>query len=193
MYERESRENYFLTLVKFLLFLVILCFLAAVSKEFWSEIRFGEGLNLSVLVFSIIAAFGFYEFIADLGPLYKRLQHFFFRSSFAGLILPSLLLLLMFGYFFLPRIFNASFNKDVFVFLGGFSLTMHLIFVARQTQGRSLATAVNYLFVFSGLCLINLILFMAYLKIGYDISIGSVLIQGAEKGVDLIQSSSNIF
>ncbi|UCD16025.1 MAG: hypothetical protein JSV34_02945 [Candidatus Omnitrophota bacterium] len=182
------RNNYLVTLVKFILFLVIFCFLIKLGKEFWKEIRGEEGFKMSVLYMSVLFSFMFYTFIADLNDFYKKVQRFFFRSSFVSFLVPSVLVLLGIGYFLMPKIFGFSFNKDTFVFLGGFVLTAHLNFVARETKGHTFNTFINYLFVFSILCIINLLLFVVYLKVAFNVHIGEIFVGGLKQSVVLINS-----
>ena len=147
MDEGGLRNNYIFTLVKLALFLIILCFLIALTKEFWQEVKVTEAFDIKVLVVSMLCAFSFYVFIADLNSFYKGIQKFFFHSSFFAYLIPSVLVVVGIGYFFLPKIFNTAFSKDTFVFIGGFALTGHLIFVARGNQGHNFPTVVNYLFI----------------------------------------------
>ncbi|NQT28563.1 MAG: hypothetical protein HQ570_03090 [Candidatus Omnitrophica bacterium] len=190
MDEGGLRNNYIFTLVKLALFLIILCFLVALTREFWQEVNTTEAFNVKVLVVSILCAFSFYVFIADLNSFYKGIQKFFFHSTFFAYLIPSVLVLMGIGYFFLPKILNLVFSKDAFVFVGGFTLTGHLIFVARGNQGNNFPTVVNYLFIFSILYILNLLLFSVYLKIGFSINIGRIIFDGMKGGSGLIQSIS---
>ena len=190
MEDRELRNNYIFTLVKFALFLIILCFGVELTREFWRELRATEGFDTGLLVISLLSAFSFYVFIADLDNLYKKVQNFFFHSTFFAYLIPSALVVLGVGYFFLPKIFNIAFNRDVFMFFGGFILTGHMIYIARGNQGHNFPTAINYLFIFSILYILNLLLFSVYLKIGFHINIGRFIFTGMKSGANLIQ---NIF
>ena len=190
MEERGLRNNYIFALIKLVLFLIIFCFLSAVTKQLWQELRSKDNFDISVLVFSTLFTFAFYTFLVDLNGFYKKIQNFFFRSSFIALLFPSILILLAIGYFFIPKVLNFAFDKDIFVFLGGFSLTMHLIFIARQTKGHSFAAVINYLFMGSILYILDLALFGVYLRIGYKVQIGKVMLEGIKGGAGLIY---NIF
>jgi hypothetical protein len=189
MVERNLRNNYFLTLIKFVLFLLILCFIVEISKAFFKEIETKEDFNLNIFYLSILSPFLFYAFVANLNNLYKKIQDFFFRSTIFSYFPPSLLIFLGIGFILIPKIFNFAFNKNIFLFSGGFVATMHLIFIARQNRGGSFSTFINYLFNFSILYIINLILFTLYLKIGFDLNLKSIFIEGTKKGVSLIQNT----
>ena len=186
--ESGLRNNYIFALIKFVLFLIIFCFLTEVTREFWREVRVKENFDIAVLVLSLLSCFGFYAFIADLNGLYKGIQNFFFRSSFFSLVFPSILIILGLGFFFLPKVLNFTYDRDIFVFVGGFVLTGHLIFVARETKGRNFPTVINYLFIFSILYILNLIFFGLYLKINYSLRIGNVALEGMKQGAALIQT-----
>ncbi len=190
MDESGLRNNYIFTLIKLTLFLIILCFLVALTREFWKEVRTTETFNTGVLTVSVLCAFSFYVFITDLNNFYKNIQRFFFHSTFFAYLIPSVLVVIGIGYFFLPKIFNLTFSKDAFTFIGGFALTGHMIFVARGNQGYNFITAVNYLFIFSILYILNLLLFSVYLKIGFHIDIGRIIFDGIKSGASLIQSIS---
>ena len=188
MDESGLRNNYVFTLIKLALFLIILCFLIALSREFWQGIKTADAFVTKTLIVSVLCAFSFYIFIADLNNFYKGIQRFFFHSTFFAYLIPSVLVLVGIGYFFLPKILNITFSKDAFVFIGGFALTGHMIFVARGNQGHNFPTAVNYLFIFSILYILNLLLFSVYLKIGLNINIGKIIFAGVKNGATLIQS-----
>jgi hypothetical protein len=190
MDEQGARGNFIFTLIKFILFLIIFCFLAEVTKEFWREVRSAKDLKLTTLVLPVLCAFGFYTFLTDLNEIYKKIQNFFFRSSFFSLVFPSLLILAALGYFFLPKIMKASYDRDVFIFIGGFLFTVHLIFIARETKGHTFSAVIHYLFIFSILYILNLMLFGLYLKIAFKLEIGKVALDGMRNGAILIQ---NIF
>ncbi len=182
-----AKQNYFLTLIKFFLFLLIFCFLVSFSKQFYHGMKSVEDLNVDILFLSVLSAFSFYTFIADLNDFYKKMQNFFFHSAFASYLVPSFLILLGLGYFILPRVFNAEIDKDVFIFLGGFIATSHLIFVARETKGNTFAAFINYLFTFSILYIVVLFLLGVYLMAAFKLDLHKILVDGVMGGATLIK------
>jgi putative flippase GtrA len=72
------------------------------------------------------------------------------------------------------------------VFLGGFVVTSHLTFVARENKGHSFNTFINYLFMFSILCIINMILLGLYLRVAFKIHIGAIIIESLKDSFSLI-------
>lgn len=188
MDETGLRNNYLFALVKLVIFLLIFCFLVTFTKELWQELRSKEGFHMTVLILSLLCSFAFSAFVIDLGKHYKNIQSFFFRNSFAALVVPSMLIVLAIGYFFMPKLAGVTINRDIFVFLGGFTLTTHLVFIANNTKGHNFTTVINYLFIFSILYLLNLLLFSGYLRIAFNIHIGKVIIDGVKGGAALIQS-----
>ncbi|MCK4916860.1 MAG: hypothetical protein KAI91_05840 [Candidatus Omnitrophica bacterium] len=190
MEERGLKNNYIYTLIKFALFLLILCFLVELTKVFWNVLGDIEKFNLNILILSILSLFIFYNFIADLNNVYKKIQNFFFRSSFFSLLFPALLLALGLGYFFLPKILNLHINHNIFIFLGGFVFTGHLTFISRELKGHSFNSFINYLFIFSILYILNIVLFGLYLSNDFTLDMGEIVLQGMMNGAILIQ---NIF
>jgi len=190
MDESGLRNNYVFTLIKFLLFLIILCFLVSLSREFWQQLKIADSASIKVLTISILSAFSFYAFIADLNNFYKGIQRFFFHSTFFAYIVPSILILIGLGYFFLPKVLDMNFSRATFVFIGGFVITGHMIFVARGNQGHNFSTAVNYLFICSIIYILNLLLFSAYLRVGLHLDIGKIIFEGVKSGATLIQGIS---
>lgn len=190
MDESGLKNNYIFTLIKLALFLIILCFLVALSREFWGELKTTETFSLSILTVSVLCAFSFYVFITDLNNFYKTIQRFFFHSTFFAYLIPSALVIMGVSYFFLPKIFNLTFSRDAFTFLGGFALTGHMIYIARGNKGHNFNTTVNYLFIFSILFMLNLLLFSVYLRVGFNINIGKIVFEGIKNGANLIQSIS---
>ena len=189
MDEGGLRNNYVFTLVKLVLFLILFSFLVELTKELWQELATEKGFNLNILVISILSSFAFCTFCTDLNDYYRHIQKFFFRSLFFSLLFPSVLIVLMVGYFLLPKIMNVVYNKDVFIFLGGVAFTTHLTLLARETRGKNFTTFVNYLFIFSILYILNLILLGAYFRIGFNVHIGKVIVEGIKGGAGLIQST----
>ena len=189
MDEGGLRNNYVFTLVKLVLFLILFSFLVELTKELWQELATEKSFNLNILVISILSSFAFCTFCTDLNDYYRHIQKFFFRSLFFSLLFPSVLIVLMVGYFLLPKIMNVVYNKDVFIFLGGVAFTTHLTLIARETRGKNFTTFVNYLFIFSILYILNLILLGAYFRIGFNVHIGKVIVEGIKGGAGLIQST----
>lgn len=188
MEEKVTKQNSFFTFIKFFLFLIIFCFVVSLSKEFFKAIRAEKAININILFFSALSAFSFYTFLADLNGFYKKMQNFFFHSSFVSYLIPSFLVLLGIGYFILPKTFNFEIDKDVFIFLGGFVFTSHLIFIARESKGKTFSAFINYLFNFSILYIINLLLLCAYFMTAYKIDLGKILVEGLTGGALLIKN-----
>ena len=189
MDEGGLRNNYVFTLVKLVLFLILFSFLVELTKELWQELATEKGFNLNILVISILSSFAFCTFCTDLNDYYRHIQKFFFRSLFFSLLFPSVLIVLMVGYFLLPKIMNVVYNKNVFIFLGGVAFTTHLTLIARETRGKNFTTFVNYLFIFSILYILNLILLGAYFRIGFNVHVGKVIVEGIKGGAGLIYST----
>lgn len=188
MDEKGSRGNYFFIIVKFFLFLLLFSFLVAFSREFYKEVKSLKDFNLDVFFVSILSCFMFYIFLADLNNIYKGIQSFFFHSSQLSFFIPPLLILLGIGYLVVPKIFNVGFNKEVFLFLGAFVVVAHLIYVARETKGTTFGDFINYIFLFSIMYIISLILFEVYLKVAFNLNVGKINFEGARSGADLLKS-----
>jgi len=188
MDESGLRNNYVFTLVKLVLFLILFSFLVELTKELWQELKIKESFNLNILVISILSSFAFCTFCTDLNDYYRHIQKFFFRTPFVSLLFPSVLILLSAGYFLLPKFMNTTYNKDIFIFLGGFTFTTHLTLIARETRGRNFTTFINYLFILSILYILNLIILGVYFRIGFNVHIGKVIVEGIKGGAGLIQS-----
>jgi len=189
MDESGLRNNYVFTLVKLVLFLILSSFLVEITRELWQELRTREGFNLNILVISMLSSFAFCVFCTDLNDYYKHIQKFFFRSPFVSLLFPSLLVLLSVGYFLVPKFMNTTYNKDIFIFLGGVAFTIHMTLVARETRGRNFVTFINYLFILSILYILNLIILGIYFRIGFNVHMGKVIVEGIRGGAGLIQGT----
>jgi hypothetical protein len=190
MDERGLKNNYIFTFVKCILFVILFCFLVELTRDFWREMGSRERFDLRMLVFSVLFCFAFYTFCVDLNDVYKKIQNFFFRSTFFSLVFPSLLIVLGLAYLLLPKIFSLPFNRDIFIFSGGFAFTVHLIFTARETKGYSFSAFIHYLFIFSILYMLNLMLLGLYFSIAFKVHVGRIVLSGAKDGAILLQ---NIF
>ncbi|MBN2483257.1 MAG: hypothetical protein JXD21_03530 [Candidatus Omnitrophica bacterium] len=186
MAKYESRSNYLITLAKFVFFLIFFCFMVKLTGNLLSDMQSIATLSLKVFYVSIFSALMFYLFIADLNTIYDHIQNFFFRHSFVNLILPSVLVLLALGYFIIPKIWSLSFDKDTFVFLGGFILMIHLIYIAQQTREGSFVGFVNYLFMFSTLYVVSIFLFAVYLRVAFPLNIGDLIVHSFNDSTRLV-------
>ena len=183
----ESKNSYLITLAKFVFFLIFFCFMVKLTGNLLNDMRLIATLDLKIFYISIFSAFTFYLFIADLNTIYDHIQNFFFRHSFVNIILPSILVLLALGYFIVPKIWSLSFNKDTFVFLGGFILMVHLIYIAQQTRESSFVGFVNYLFMFSTLYVVSVLLFAIYLRVAFPLDIGDLIVDSFNDSTRLVQ------
>ncbi|MCK4810051.1 MAG: hypothetical protein KAS99_03830 [Candidatus Omnitrophica bacterium] len=188
MEKQGLRNSYIVTLAKLFIFLIIFCFLPGITTNFFGDLRQSPGFKSFILYFSILTPFLFYTFVADLNEVYGRVQDFFFRHSFFSLIVPSILIVLALGYFIIPKILGSSFNKDIFLFLGGVISTVHLIFIARRLKASTFSGFVHYLFIFSLLYTVSLFLFAIYLKVGFKLGLLKILSDSLRSGASLIES-----
>ncbi len=188
MEDKGLKHNYVFTIVKLILFLIIFCFLAELTRGFWREIRAKKNLDTAIFILGVVFPFAFYVFLADLNDFYRKIQNFFFRSSFFALVFPAPLIILGLGYFLIPKILNLTFSRDIFVFLGGFIFTTHLMLIARETKGDTFTSFIHYLFIFSILYILNLIFFGVYLKVSFNIQLGELILEGAKDGANLIKT-----
>lgn len=187
-------NNYIFALGKIFLFLIIFCFIWKVTGEFLDELENQKEVKIFVFYLSILFPFLFYTFIGDLNFLYHKIQRFFFRTEPLSLLFPSLLILSGIGFLILPKLLNLSLNRDIFVFVGGVFFTIHLIFSARSLRSNSFIGIANYLFNFSLIYLITLLLLMSYLRIGVNFSLKETVSSGFKKGTILLkQISTQIF
>lgn len=184
----SPKHNLFFTVVKFFLFLIIFCFLVSLTKEFLKEVKATKGLSINLLFVSMLSSFMFYAFFVDLNELYKKIQQFFFHASQVSLFVPAFIILLGIFYFVLPKVFHFDFDRSVFVFMGGFLFTSHLVYIAREIKGTTFADFVNYLFMFSILYIINLIIFSIYLTVAFEMDLAKVTVDGLKGGAILIRN-----
>lgn len=182
MTEKASRHNYLFALVQLVLFLIIFCFVAQISRQFFLGMLAAIGLNIKTFFISVFCCFSFYVFIADLNELYKKVQSFFFKSSIFSYVIPFFLFILGIAYFILPKVFDIQLSERLFLFLGGFILTAHLIFVAGELKEETFSGFINYLFFFSLLYLVILIMFGLYLKAAFTFNLFNAFVEGVREG-----------
>jgi hypothetical protein len=183
-----KRHNLFFTLIKLFLFLIIFCFLVSFTRDFFKIAKATKDLGSSIIFVSMLSTFMFYAFAVDLNELYKKIQQFFFHASGVAYFVPALLILAGLSYFILPKVFHFDFDKKIFVFLGGFILVCHLIYAARDTKGTTFGDFVNYLFMFSILYIVNLIIFSIYLTVAFELDLARFTISSLKGGALLIRN-----
>ena len=188
MEEKALRNNYLFTFVKFFLFVVLFCFLIEMTREFLIEARSQGGLNVNLLLVSVFSCLFSYIFIADLNDPYKQVQMFFFRSPVVSYLAPFVLVAAGLICFIISRIFNVKIDRGVFVFFGGFIFTAHLIYIAKETKGKTFIESINYLFTLSVFYLLNLVLLGVYMNAILRFRIGRVAAEGVRDGAVLIQT-----
>ncbi len=184
---RGLRNNYILLAGKLIFFVLSFCFLIKFTMNFLQEIEELKELKIEVFLASVLSTLIFYIFIADLNSLYEKIQGFFLKSPFLLLLIPVSLIILGIGYFIIPKVLNISFNKDIFLFVGGVFLMMHLIFIAHRTRGSTFVDFINYLFTFTLLCIISLFLLGFYLRVGSRIQIEKIIWSSAQESFSLMK------
>ncbi len=182
------KNNYIFSLLGFVLFLVLSCFMFEATRTFLDKLD-SNSAKVWILFLGAALPLIFYTFIADLDGIYEKMQHFFFRQATIQLLLPSILILFMIAYFVIPKLLRASFNKDIFVCLGGISFVIHLIFAARQSREPGFTGFVSYLLIFGLLYISTLFMLSVYLKIGFNMHLGSLILDSAKSGFSLVKGT----
>lgn len=186
--EKFGSRSYLITLGKFIVFVLLVCLIVELARSFVKELRVIEGFRFGVLYLAILSPFLFCEFISDLSPLYNKVQNFFFRNSFICLVLPSLLILVALGYFIIPKLLNISLHKETFVFIGGFIFMTHLIYIARNIKSSHFIGFINYIFLFSMLFIVTILLFGVYLRVAYNFHLWKVIVDSISSGTSVAKS-----
>ncbi len=188
MEKRGLKSNYIITFINSFLFLLLFCVIYTLTRCFIKALKTNEEIKLWVLFFGLASPFIFYTFFANLNGIYEKIQSFFFKHTFLNLIIPSLLIVLALGYFFIPKIFSFSFNLHIFLFLGSIAFSLHFIFVAYQLKSSTFSGFINYLFILSMIYIFCLVIFGIYLLIGYSFPLKEILGEGIKEGFSLIKS-----
>jgi hypothetical protein len=158
------------------------------SKLFLAELRNISSSSVTIFIASIFSCFVFYTFVVNLRSLYRKIQMFFFRSTFVSYIIPFVLFIAGISCFILPKVFNFSLRPNLFIFLGGFIFTAHLSYIAAESKGTTFPDFVHYLFILSILYILNLLFLGLYLNAFFNFHIGKIAIEGIKSGAILIQS-----
>ncbi len=188
MEKRELRSNYIIAFINFFLFLLLFCLIYAVSRSFIKTLKASEEIRVGVLFMGLVSPFIFYTFVADLNSVYEKVQNFFFRHTFLTLVVPAFLVALLLGYFFLPKIFDFSFNRQIFLFLGSAAFSLHIIFVAGQLKSTTFSGFINYIFVLSLVYLFCLVVLGVYIILGFKFPLKEALVGGIKEGFSLIRN-----
>jgi len=185
---KQSNDNFFLALVKFILFLGILYFAAGFTYQFAMAVHGAADVDILLLPGTVFFAFCYYLFVKDLNEAYKKIQTFFFRAPALSNLVPFLLLLAAITYFVLMKFFNMAINRAAFVFVGGFIVSAHLIFVSHETRGESFAQFAGYLFNFSLYYLVNIMLLAAYFNVVFNFNVLRVFLDSLERSIAVVRN-----
>lgn len=164
-------------IIKFILGILFLPFVYSVSVAFLNEFSIVEKSLQRQFWAGTISFLIVYLFIWEPARIYSRGQKIlevifrFFAPlvRVAPYLLPIYFILIFIGYSVLSLVFNFRHLLDYFLFLFGFSLTLHLVFSAksiRAKQGDFLRA--NYIFGFSLIYIINLIILSFCLNLTFE-------------------------
>lgn len=188
MERTEFKNNIFVALVNFIVFLVAFCFIFEFTGEFLKELKRQD--NFKIWLFFMGAAFPllFNQFLADLNNIYEKIQNFFFRQTFFGILIPSGLVVLALGYFLVPKIIGVNFSKETFTFLGPAAFMGHLIYVSRANKGENFIQFIQYVFMTSMLYILGIFILAGYFKIAFPISYSDIVVEGFKSGMSSLKS-----
>jgi len=189
--ESLGSRNLLVTLSRAFGFILLLCLSVELSQSFIKELHILKSFRFITLYSAFITPFLLNEFVSDTNPLYNKTQSFFFRSSFFSVIIPAAMLIVALGYLILPKLMGGTFNKEVYVFIGGYIFMTHLISIARQNKSGGFAGFINYAFTFSMLLIVAIVLLGLYLRVAYNFRLGKVILDSVRDSTMILRTMFN--
>ncbi|MCM8781722.1 MAG: hypothetical protein NC828_01530 [Candidatus Omnitrophica bacterium] len=161
------------SIIKLLIGLCLLIFVYASSKIFLQEFNFIDKKLQGYFWWGIIWFLLIYLFIWEPALVYQKghrileLIFSFFKPlvRVAPYVLPIYTIILFFAYLSLSLFIKSNWLVEYFIFSLGFSLALHLVFCAKSIRTRKDFLKANYLFGFSFVYVINVILLAFFLNI----------------------------
>jgi hypothetical protein len=184
----NTSGNFFVITLKFLGFLLLLIFSFGITVEFVKAAHDGVGSEPMLLPAAVFFCFFYYLFIRDLNEPYKAIQAFFFRVPWFAHAVSFLLILTGVVCWALVRFTDIKVDHNIFVFLGGFIMASHLIYVSRDMPRESFVDLVNYLFSFSVYYLIVLVMLGLYFCFIFNFNPIKAFSDGCALTFDLIRN-----
>lgn len=164
-------------IIKFILGICLLPFVYSATASFLNEFCIIEKSSQNYFWSGLITLLIIYLFVWEPTIVYTRGQRLvelifaFFKPpvKVAPYLLPIYTILLFITYWISSFIFKSPTLINYFIFLFGFSLGLHLIFSAKSIRSKQQDfLKANYIFGFSFIYIINLILLAFFLNIVFE-------------------------
>ena len=164
-------------IIKFILGICLLPFVYASTVSFINEFKLIENSGRNFFWAGLFSFLIVYLFIWEPAIVYAKGQRLlellfsFFKPlvRVAPFLLPVYTIVLFFAYIILTFVFKAGGLINYFVFLFGFSIGLHLVFSSKSMRSKQADfLKANYIFGFSFIYVINMILLAIFLSIIFE-------------------------
>jgi len=188
--------HWFFIIPKLILGICLLPFVYSFSVSFLNQLRLIEVELQNFFWAGLISFLIIYLFVYEPLIIYQKGQKLcqilfrFFAPlvKVAPYLLPVYFIILFLGYLFYALIFKSNlYAIKYFIFLFSFSLGLHLIFTAKVLRAKKDFLRINYLFGFSFIYILNIILFVLCLDlITPEVSFVNFFQQAYKDGIDFL-------
>lgn len=163
-------------------------FAAGITREFIVMTHDSGDVPEFLLPGAVVFTFAYYLLVHDLNETYKKIQTFFFRVPWLAYPISFLLLFTAGLYLVLIKFFGVVVDRNIFVFLGGFIATSHIIFVSSQTRGVNFGDFAAYLLNIVVYFLVGLVLLGCYFCVVFNFNVFKVFLDGVKSAIDTMHS-----
>lgn len=169
-------SNKAVAVIKFFLGIFLLPFVYTFTKAFLSEIKLIDVSLQRYLWDGILVFLLVHLFVFEPAKIYQKGQkilevifHFFSPLvKVAPYVLPVYTIIAFFLYLLLTLFIKSGELLNYFIFTFGFSLALHIVFSAKTLRSKQDFLKANYIFGFSLVFIINLILVGLFLNLIFD-------------------------
>ncbi|MEW6170756.1 MAG: hypothetical protein AB1472_04295 [Candidatus Omnitrophota bacterium] len=162
-----------LGVIKFIVGILLLPIVIGITFGFYKEISILEKTHLVYFITGIITYLVIHLFVWEPQFLYKKGQHIleilfgFFAPlvKIAPYLLPIYTILSFIIYFILVLFIKSPILLDIFMFLFGFTLILHIKFTSDDLKAKESFLKSDYIFGFSLIYILNIILVSLFISV----------------------------
>ncbi len=174
----SKMKEFLAVCLKLLLGICLLPAVYASSACFGQQLYNLEGNVIKAFVWGIVAFVGFYFFVWEPAPVFKRgfrileivFQFFSPLVKFAPYALPIYTILIFLAFFILSPFMNLREYLDAIIFLAGFTFALHVVYCAKTMRTGKEAGKLKsgYIFGFSVIYILDMILMAFFFNLAFE-------------------------